>query len=112
AGVAQAALSKCVVALGEVGVGFQQVVQVLLQEAELPDDLQQLFQQVRLVVQGQRRLRQGEERVEPLFEALEQLGHYHRLVAEVVIEVARGHPQVVGNVVGGDLALASGIEQL
>src|SRR5690606_30159430 len=86
AGVAQAALGKGVVALGKVGVGFQQVVQVLLQEAELPDDLQQLFQQVRLVVQGQRRLRQGEERVEPLFEALEQLGHYHRLVAEVVIE--------------------------
>ncbi|MNT19478.1 hypothetical protein D3C72_1547380 [compost metagenome] len=86
----QATLGEQAVARRELGIGLQQVLQVAVQEAEVPHGRQQRLQVEGLVLH--RHLApfgRAQEAVHPGFVLAEQLGDDLLLVAEVVIEVAR-----------------------
>ncbi|MCY1434731.1 hypothetical protein D9M71_507990 [compost metagenome] len=83
-----------------------------MQEAEVPHRRQQGLQVEGLVLHRHLApFRRTQEAVHPGFVLAEQLGDDLLLVAEMVIEVARRHAQVRGDVVRGHVALALGIEQ-
>ncbi|MCY1180041.1 hypothetical protein D9M73_204690 [compost metagenome] len=94
-------------------VAVQQVFQVAVEEAVAPHRVEQRFQVEGLVRHRQpAALRRAQEAVDVGGVLGEQLGDDRLLVGEVVVQVPRRNAQVRGDVVGGDAALALGVEQL
>ena len=89
-GSKQAALGELPVTQREIRIGLEQILQPLMHEAVLPEVIHQAFKIKRLVLQGQgRTLGHYEEPLHPQLELGEQLGDDHRLVAKVVVQIAR-----------------------